>query len=45
MFSFLRAVRKMNWVLMTQKMIKKEGHCMKDCILLKEWLKKRILEY
>jgi hypothetical protein len=36
----------MNWVLVTQKMIKKEDHCMRDCVLLKEWLqKKRILGY
>jgi hypothetical protein len=33
------------WVLMTQKMIKKEDHCMRDCVLFKKWLKKRILRY
>jgi hypothetical protein len=28
------------------KMIKKEDHCIRDCVLFKEWLqKKRILGY
>jgi hypothetical protein len=30
----------------TQKIIKKEDHCMRECVLFKEWLqKKRILGY
>jgi hypothetical protein len=29
------------WVLMTQKMIKKEGYCMRDCILFKSGLKEK----
>jgi hypothetical protein len=46
MFSFLKAEKKMSWVLVTQKMIKKVDHCMRDCVLFKEWLqKKRILGY
>jgi hypothetical protein len=44
MLPFLKAEKKMCWVLLTQKMIKKEDHCMMDCVLFKEWLqKKRIL--
>jgi hypothetical protein len=28
------------------KIIKKEDHCMRDCVLFKEWLQqKRIIEY
>jgi hypothetical protein len=46
MLSFLKAEKKMCWVLVTQKMIKKEDHCMRDYVLFKEWLqKKRILGY
>jgi hypothetical protein len=45
MLSFLKVEKEMSWVL-TQKMIKKEDHCMRDCVLFKEWLqKKRILRY
>jgi hypothetical protein len=44
MLSLLKAEKKMSWVLVTQKTIKKEDHCMRDCVLFKEWLqKKRIL--
>jgi hypothetical protein len=46
MLSFLKIERKMSWVLVTQKMIKKEDHYMRDCVLFKEWLQKnRILRY
>jgi hypothetical protein len=46
MLSFLKAEKKMSWVLMAQKMIKKEDHCIRDYVLFKEWLqKKRILGY
>jgi hypothetical protein len=44
--SFSKAEKEMSWVLVTQKMIKKEDHCMRNCVLFKEWLqKKRILGY
>jgi hypothetical protein len=36
MFSFLKAGKKICWVLVTQKIIKKEDHCMRDCVLFKE---------
>jgi hypothetical protein len=46
MLSFLNAEKEMSWVLVTQKMIKKEDHCIRDCVLFKERLqKKRILGY
>jgi hypothetical protein len=46
MLSFLKAEKKLSWVLVTQKMIKKEDHCMRDCVLFKEWFQnKRILGY
>jgi hypothetical protein len=46
MLSFLKVEKEMSWVLVTQKMIKKEDHYMRDCVLFKEWLKKkRILGY
>jgi hypothetical protein len=36
MLSFLKAEKKMSWVLVTQKMIKDEDHCMRDYVLFKE---------
>jgi hypothetical protein len=46
MLSFLNAEKEMSWVLVTQKMIKKEDHCIRDGALFKERLqKKRILGY
>jgi hypothetical protein len=41
MLSFLKAKKKMSWILMTQKMIKKEDHCMRGYVLFKEWLQKK----
>jgi hypothetical protein len=42
----LEGRKKMSWILVTQKMIKKEDHYMMDCVLFKELLqKKRILGY
>ena len=41
MLSFLKVVRKMSWVLVTQKVIKKEDHNMRDCASFKEWLQKK----
>jgi hypothetical protein len=46
MLSFLKAEKEMSWVLVTQKMTKKEDYYMRDYVLFKELLqKKRILEY
>jgi hypothetical protein len=46
MLLFLKAEKEMSWVPMTQKMIKKEDHCTRDCVFFKEWLQnKRILGY
>jgi hypothetical protein len=46
MLSFFKAEKEMSWVLVTQKMITKEDHCIRDCVLFKEWLqKKTILGY
>jgi hypothetical protein len=36
MFLFLKAEKKMRWILVTQEMIKKEDNCMRDCVLFKE---------
>jgi hypothetical protein len=44
MLSFLKAEKKMSWVLVTQKMIKKEGYCMRVCVLFKEWLQKKRIQ-
>jgi hypothetical protein len=41
MLSFLKAEKKMSWVFVTQKIIKKENHCMRDCALFKKWLQKK----
>jgi hypothetical protein len=40
MLSFLKVEKKMSWVLVTQKMIKKEDHCMRDCVIFKKMVSK-----
>ena len=53
MLSFLKAVREMSWVLVTQMMkclrasyVWKNAIVLRDCVLFKEWLqKKRIIGY
>jgi hypothetical protein len=37
----LEGSKKKCWVLVTQKMIKKEDHCMRDCVLLKNGFKRK----
>jgi hypothetical protein len=41
MLLFSKAEKKMSWILVTQKMIKKEDHYMRDYVLFKEWLQKK----